>query len=67
MEKYPLFKGGFDSTILKVLPDDVLEFILNNMYIMDEGQVESFIKNFMNKKKIFLLIFVFTIMFREKL
>jgi len=66
MEKCPLPKSELDNTVLKVLPDDVFELSLNNMYFMVEGQVGSFIKKFLINEKIFL-IFVFIIMFRETL
>ncbi len=45
MEKCPLPKSELDNTVLKVLPDDVFELSLNNMYFMVEGQVGGFIKS----------------------
>ncbi len=55
MEKYyPSFRNDRDTSILKFLPDSVLELALSNIYLLVEGQVESFIKKFFRLKiKIF--------------
>ncbi len=44
MEKYPKLRSDPFIKVLEVLPDDVLELIISNIYIMVEGKVESFIK-----------------------